>query len=261
LKKVMPGLMYVLFSLLFLVSIFSIYLVEELKQQEEQIQDLVGELDQNNESLYGQVAELVEDHDKQKMVNKELEEKLRLRYQNYLVSTGDKGAEIPVLSSSGFTPKMFERAWKEQGAENLVGSGEEFVKAEEETGVNALILAAIAVHESNWGESELARRNNNYFGWKAYDAAPLKYAASFSSRKECILTVAEEVRRNYLSRDGRHFRGENLAAVNELYATDQQWADKVARTMERIAVNAVDNPQDLENYLNRREIAFSPEKF
>ncbi len=258
-KDKLTAVFFILSSILLMVSVFSLYHLYEMKEQEAQLEEFMKTLPvEEDESLLNQVKEISAMYEEQKFVNKELEELLKLRYHNLILGRNE-GAEMPVLSKSGFTPEMFERAWEALGAEAMRGSGEEFVKAEEKTGVNALVLASIAVHETDWGESRLAQYNNNYFGWGAYDAAPLQHAHSFPSREESILTVANEMRSEYLSREGRHYKGESLEAISESYASDRLWAEKVGDVMQRITKNAVDNPEELENYFKQRQFTFDPE--
>lgn len=113
----------------------------------------------------------------------------------------------------------------------LEGLGEAFVRAELKTGINALFIAAVAVIESDWGHSALASERNNLFGFGAYDGDVDK-AQAFSSKQECVLHVAVFLREHYI--DGSYFRGHSVKAVNELYASDKAWADKVLGAMRRI---------------------------
>lgn len=128
---------------------------------------------------------------------------------------------MPVTTPSGFSAARFERAFAGTGLE---GTGEALVQAEMETGINALVLAAIIVHESDWGRSRLAREKNNLAGLGAYDDAPGR-AMRFDSREECVMFLAE------LLRDRP---GESLEEIGGWYASDPGWARKVAGCMRAI---------------------------
>lgn len=64
-----------------------------------------------------------------------------------------------IFQPSGMTADDFDNVLSNTG---LAGSGIYFVELEDEYGVNALLAAAIAMHESNMGYNPLPY--NNYFG-------------------------------------------------------------------------------------------------
>lgn len=105
-----------------------------------------------------------------------------------------------------------------QGA--LVGLEEAFWKAEQDYGVNCLFVMAIAAHESANGT--ICFRPNNMFGFGT---------SGFSSKAECIDTVARALANNYLSTSGSLYNGKTISSVNKRYAASTTWDDKVARNM------------------------------
>lgn len=111
------------------------------------------------------------------------------------------------------------------------GLGEAFITAELDTGINAIFLAALAIHESNWGKSTLATDRNNLFGFSAYTNTP-ESAIAFPSKEESIAYVAQFLRTHYI--DGDYYRGHTISDINELYAADQNWATQIFATMEKI---------------------------
>jgi beta-N-acetylglucosaminidase len=125
---------------------------------------------------------------------------------------------MPVTTPSGFSAARFERAF---AGTALAGIGEALVEAEQATGINALILAAICAHESGWGRSRIAKEKNNLAGLGAYDHSPGS-AIRFESREECVMFLAE------LLRDRP---GESLEEIGGWYASDPAWARKVAGCM------------------------------
>jgi beta-N-acetylglucosaminidase len=173
--------------------------------------------------------------------NRQLRDLLSRRYWTYQTALNQQGKYIPVNTPSGFSAAQIDRAWTNLGAYTLVGTGHSFIEAEKRTGVNALVLAAIAAHESAFGRSRIARDKNNLFGFGAFDHDPYNLAHTFRSYHDGTITVASYLSRNYLSTGGRYYRGNTLEGINTHYATDIYWADKVSRMMQTIAGASVDS--------------------
>ena len=106
----------------------------------------------------------------------------------------------------------------------LKGCGQHFIDAQEEYGVNAEFLAAIAIHESGNGSSAAARRKNNFFGLMGS-----RGQLSFATPRECIMTAA----RNISKPNGYYFgRGRyTIASIGRRYASDRRWASRIVATM------------------------------
>jgi beta-N-acetylglucosaminidase len=134
-----------------------------------------------------------------------------------------------VTLPSAITVYELEKVFENTG---LSGLGRSFVLAELKYGINAVFLAALAIHESCWGSSDLAREKNNMFGFSAYDADPYLHAATFASKHDCILVVAQFLRDNYIT--GQYSNGRNIADINRLYASDEEWSYKVFMLMVQI---------------------------
>lgn len=113
----------------------------------------------------------------------------------------------------------------------LEGLEKYYVQAEEENGVNALFILALSLHESGRGTSDISKEKNNLFGYQAYDSDPKKHAKEFKNKGESILFVTERLKTNYLTEGGIHHNGYDLPSVNKKYASDKQWANKVATHM------------------------------
>ncbi len=114
----------------------------------------------------------------------------------------------------------------------LAGLGRAFVEAEAESKVNAMFLLALAIHESSWGSSQLAREKNNLFGFGAYDRDPYHGAKVFASKEECIKHVAQFLREHYL--EGVYYRGTTIQNINQTYASDRAWGEKIFATMTQL---------------------------
>lgn len=113
--------------------------------------------------------------------------------------------------------------------------GSSFKKAEEEFGVNALYLLSHAIHESAWGTSKISRDKLNLFGFRAYDWDPYNSAAPFANFEDSILYVGKYVKEEYLQETGKWYNGPHLKGMNVMYATDKNWADKIASIMNRFS--------------------------
>lgn len=173
--------------------------------------------------------------------NRHLRDLLSCRYYTYQVAVNRQGNRIPINTPSAFSAAQIDQAWENLGAYNLVGTGQSFVEAEVQTGINALVLAAIAAHESALGRSRIARDKYNLFGFGAFDRDPYNLAHTFNSYHEGTLAVASYLSRNYLTAGGRYYRGGNtLECINAFYATDHLWATRVANMMKIIAEASTD---------------------
>ncbi|MUV90346.1 mannosyl-glycoprotein endo-beta-N-acetylglucosamidase, partial [Halapricum sp. CBA1109] len=63
---------------------------------------------------------------------------------------------------------------------------------------------------------------------------PAECADSFSSFEDSIRQVMSYVDREYLSSDGRYYVEPTLAGMNQNYATDDRWANKIADIYNRL---------------------------
>ncbi len=161
------------------------------------------------------------------------------------------GVTMPVMGPSGFTAADFENAWQTCGARRLQGLGEVLVEAEREYDINALVLAAIVVHESSWGRSAIARDKNNLAGLGALDGSPYASALTFATRDESVHFLAELLARKYIVPEGQHYHGPDLAGIGIRYASDPGWARKVAEIMHLLARTMVGNPEALLDFALR----------
>ncbi|PEQ82863.1 peptide-binding protein [Bacillus sp. AFS006103] len=132
----------------------------------------------------------------------------------------------------------------------LTNKGQVFIEVGEKYGVNALYLAAHAIHESSFGTSPISIAKNNLFGFGAYDAAPYAAAYRFASVELCIDYIAREMKSTYLNPVNWKYQGAYLGfstktltnaridasseGMNFFYATDPNWGKAVSQHMERI---------------------------
>ena len=108
----------------------------------------------------------------------------------------------------------------------LQGTGKYFIAAQKKYGVNAVFLAAVAMHESANGTSRLARTKNNFFGLRGKNGM-----MSFKSPEACIMYTAELISRkrgNYFGK-GRY----TIKSIGKKYASSKHWATRVAKHMKQ----------------------------
>ena len=127
----------------------------------------------------------------------------------------------------------------------IIDNAEIFYKMEEKYNINGVFLAAIAIHESNWGTSTIASDKKNLFGYGSYDRAPYESSVEFETYEECIESVAKSLAKNYLNQSGteinseitatgKFYNGATVSGVNTRYASDENWCTKVFNIMENL---------------------------
>jgi hypothetical protein len=109
---------------------------------------------------------------------------------------------------------------------NLAGLGSEFISAEARTGVNARFLIGITWTENRAGASFLSQSQHNLFSITG--GGPGGFLV-YESDQQSIQSAADYLGEQYARPGGAHYRGGTIADVGSVYATDPQWADKVAR--------------------------------
>lgn len=120
-----------------------------------------------------------------------------------------------------------------------------FYNMEKKYNINGLFLASMAIHESAWGTSQIAKDKNNLFGYGSYDSTPYESSFEFESYAEGIETVAKSLVKYYINPSGSkiydgevaaawYYNGPTLLGVNTRYATDKEWHKKVFKYMEML---------------------------
>jgi beta-N-acetylglucosaminidase len=121
----------------------------------------------------------------------------------------------------------------------LAGLGASFMQAETTYHVSARYFVAHAILESGWGTSDIAQFKHNLFGFGADDANPYVDATTFASFDACIQYVAQFIATNYLTVGGQFYHGPTLRGMNVDYASDPNWAEKIASIADTIPPLAV----------------------
>jgi flagellum-specific peptidoglycan hydrolase FlgJ len=121
----------------------------------------------------------------------------------------------------------------------LAGLGASFMQAEATYHVSARYFVAHAILESGWGTSAIAQDKHNLFGFGANDSNPYGDAATFTSFDACIQYVAQFIETHYLTVGGPYYHGPTLRGMNGDYASDPNWAEKIASIADTIPPLAV----------------------
>ncbi|MFB7138191.1 SH3 domain-containing protein [Gottfriedia sp. NPDC056225] len=132
----------------------------------------------------------------------------------------------------------------------LTGQGQLFVDAGKKYGVNALYLAAHAIHESGFGTSQISLGKNNLFGFGSYDITPFVASYKFMSVQENVEYIARSIKSTYLNPTNWKYNGPYLGfstkdmsnkridaaseGMNFYYATDPNWGKLIAQHMQKI---------------------------
>lgn len=115
----------------------------------------------------------------------------------------------------------------------MLTTGNAFVATQNKYTVNALLMFGLAINESNWGRSDIAKKKNNLFGLSAVDSSPGASANTFKSLESCIQEFAYEwVHKGYLNGGDSRYRGPHFgdkhSGMNVKYASDPYWGEKAA---------------------------------
>lgn len=203
-------------------------------QTEEDIQAIYETVNEQFESLVADMNQLNRTLDR---LAKEAEQKRKNRKSD-LKAFETKGGEgidqsniLYLTTTSGFTTEELDRALEGTA---LAGLGQAYKQAEDDHGVNAIFLMAVANHESAKGTSRIAKDKNNLFGFTANDSDPYNLSTTFKSRAACIDYVAKFLKKNYLTQGGTYYNGISAKGVNVRYASDPDWATKVENEMVRL---------------------------
>lgn len=167
------------------------------------------------------------------------------RKQRILVKVN---SAMDVNKPSGLSKDDFIRVLsnRREDKEHIIeGCAEYFYEAEQNYNINGLFLAAIGIHESNWGTSNISKQKNNLFGYGSYDSSPFASSYTFESYQYGIDLVAKVLVKYYLNEPGTqifdnevavgsYYNGPTIAGVNVRYASDTNWSNRVYSIMESL---------------------------
>ena len=115
----------------------------------------------------------------------------------------------------------------------LYNTGEAFINAQNNYGINAIIMLSVGINESAWGTSRIAQDKNNLFGLRAVDNNPYLASDGFASPADCIDTYAYSwLSYGFVQPGDWRFKGANLGnkreGLNVKYASTPTWGEEAA---------------------------------
>jgi uncharacterized FlgJ-related protein len=105
------------------------------------------------------------------------------------------------------------------------------VRACKKENVDIKLITAIAILESGWGTSRIAKEKKNYFGLSCYDWDPSGSALDFSQKsiENAILESVKIIKRDYLSNNW------TIEQIGQKYCpTNPRWAKIIKEIIEEI---------------------------
>lgn len=170
--------------------------------------------------------------------NKQNSGQVSAKTKNQLLS--ELNINMQLNKPTGLTLEQFKKVLTDEKDINkiFINNSEYFYYIEKQYNINGLFVAAVAIHESDWGTSKIATEKNNLFGYGANDSNPYGNAYVFSNYSESIDLIARVFVKYYLNRSGTsiyggevatgiYYNGATLNGVNIKYATDKNWASAV----------------------------------
>lgn len=148
--------------------------------------------------------------------------------------------DMALNKPSGFTLEQFKKVLSDSKDTNKIfqNNAEYFYYIEQQYNINGVFVAAVGIHESAWGTSQIAKNKRNLFGYGAYDSNPYNDAYHFSGYSESIDLIARVFVKYYINPKGTsiyggekaagtYYNGSTLSGINTRYATDKNWANGV----------------------------------
>ena len=153
--------------------------------------------------------------------------------------------EMELNKPSGLTLDDYKKIFKNlpNDTNNIFeDNAKAFYDAEKNYNINGIFLASLGIHESNWGTSQIANDKKNLFGYGSYDSSPYESSYEFNTYAEGIDLVAKVLTKYYINPPGTkiydnetavstYYNGSTLEAVNQRYASDEDWHEKVFEYM------------------------------
>lgn len=152
--------------------------------------------------------------------------------------------DMALNKPSGLTLEQFRKVLSDTKDSNKIfqNNAEYFYYIEQQYNINGVFVAAVGIHESAWGTSQIAKNKKNLFGYGAYDSNPYQDAYHFSGYSESIDLLARVFVKYYINPKGTsiyggekavgtYYNGSTLTGINTRYATDKNWANGVYNHM------------------------------
>lgn len=189
-----------------------------VSEQQEQLDRMEAKVQESEAQLQATESEYIQLAVESEMLKRELEA-VEAYYSNPASYDGND-----IRKPSYMEPHEYDAILAGTGLE---GIGWALAKAEREYSINGLFLLSLSAQESGWGTNRLTTEKNNITSFTAYDSNPMKHATEFESKAQCILATAKWLDEHYLTDGGKYFKGYSTYALNEHYASDDEWARKI----------------------------------
>lgn len=140
---------------------------------------------------------------------------------------------LSLRSKASFTGIQYNNHVKEKKKDSvMLTTGNDFVNTQNKYTINSLMMFGVAINESGWGTSNIAKTKNNLFGLNAVDSNTGK-ANVYNSLLSCIEDWAYGwMQKGYLNGGNSRYRGPHLgdkhSGINVEYASDPYWGEKAA---------------------------------
>ena len=112
----------------------------------------------------------------------------------------------------------------------MIGMGQTYLHAAEQSGVNVVYLLAHSILETSWGTSELVKDKNNFFGIRAYDSCVYTCATAWDTKETGLVEGSKWIANNYIYGGNRQYTLDHMRnnfGIKQ-YATDEAWHQKIA---------------------------------
>lgn len=144
---------------------------------------------------------------------------------------------LPIRSMSNMTATDISKFFDSRNITSssaLYGQENAWITSQSNYGINAAISLSIAINESGWGNSTIAKTKNNIYGIAAYDEN-VDNATAFASVGDCINRFSYHFISSLYSEPktvGDYYHGGHVgnknSGINVKYAADPYWGEKMA---------------------------------
>ena len=144
---------------------------------------------------------------------------------------------LPLRAKSNYTAAEIDQKIRSKTSTGkMLGLGSTIIKMQNQYGVNALAVTAVAANESGWGKSNIAMTKNNLFGLNAVDSSPNESANIYASVEKCVQDFTETyMSKRYLRAGYTYYKGgffgNKASGINVSYGSDPYWGEKAAAIM------------------------------
>ncbi len=144
---------------------------------------------------------------------------------------------LPLRSKTNYTGQELSTYLNKKAnssSSKLNNTGDIFIKYQNQFGVNAMLTACFAAHESGWGKSSIAINKNNLFGLNATDNNPGGNADTFDSVDDCVYNFTSSwmskryLNATYTSRFRGGYFGDKASGIFGQYSSDPYEGEKLA---------------------------------